>query len=311
MILITGATGFIGKALAAELHKRELRFAPVSRQTKNETAGNSIGDAVLIPTLDGATNWSSALRDVHTVIHLAGRAHILKDTTKNPFEEFVKTNVFGSVNLAKQAATAGVRRFIFISSIGVNGNTTSTSFTELSEPCPVGPYAISKLDAEIELSKFIATTAMELVTIRPPLVYGANAPGNFARLMSLSAKGLPLPLGAINNKRSLLYVKNLVDFLILCTNHPKAANQTFLLSDGEDVSTTQLLKMLAKAQGAPSRLLPVSSNLLTRAMRLLGKDDIAQRLLGNLQIDSSKARKLLGWTPPFSFEAGIHDMFQT
>jgi nucleoside-diphosphate-sugar epimerase len=234
----------------------------------------------------------------------------MNDTADDPVAEFRAANCDYAVKIAKQAFAAGIKRFVYISSVKVNGEQTELEpFAELSIPSPCDPYGISKHEAEIALQTLALETGLEVVIVRPPLIYGAGVKANFARLAQLAATGLPLPLGAIHNRRSLLYVKNLVDFLILCTHHPKAANQTFLLSDGEDVSTTQLLQQLAKAQGAPSRLLPVPSSWLQGAMRLVGKADMAQRLLGNLQVDSRKARELLGWTPPFGFEAGVADMF--
>jgi nucleoside-diphosphate-sugar epimerase len=287
MILLTGVTGFVGVHLSKTLGYREIDFEKHAR-TQN---------ASINPLLT-------------SVIHLAGRAHIMNDTASDPLAAFRAANCDYALKVAKQAVAAGIKRFVFVSSIGVNGGESfNFPYTESHIPAPHTPYAQSKYEAEMALTELAAQTGLELVIVRPPLIYGAHAPGNFGRLLQLTAKGLPLPLGSIHNRRSLLYVKNLVDFLILCTHHPKAVNQTFLLSDGEDVSTTQLLQQLARAQGAPSRLLPVPSSWLQGAMRLVGKADMAQRLLGNLQVDSRKARELLGWAPPFGFEAGVADMF--
>jgi nucleoside-diphosphate-sugar epimerase len=285
--LITGSTGFVGRHLSVALDKHAIVFQKHAR-AKNST----------IP--DGLTS----------VIHLAGRAHIMNDTASDPLAAFRAANCDYALKVAKQAVTAGVKRFVYISSVKVNGEHTELApFTELSTPAPCDPYGVSKYEAELALQALAHETGLEVVIVRPPLIYGAGVKANFARFAKLAATGIPLPLGAIHNRRSLLYVKNLVDFLILCTHHPKAAHQTFLLSDGEDVSTTQLLQQLARAQGAPSRLLPVPSSWLQGAMRLVGKADMAQRLLGNLQVDSTKARELLGWTPPFGLEAGVADMF--
>ena len=290
MYIITGSTGFVGSALRSYITNNNKKFVTI----------NPNNDA-----------FNMQLHSCPAFIHLAGRAHIMNDTASDPLAAFRAANCDYAIKVAKQAVAAGARRFVYVSSVKVNGEHTALApFSELSAPAPCDPYGVSKYEAELALQALSAETGLEVVIVRPPLIYGAGVKANFARLAQLAAKGLPLPLGAIHNRRSLLYVKNLVDFLILCTHHPKAANQTFLLSDGEDVSTTQLLQQLARAQGAPSRLLPVASSWLRGAMRLVGKTDMAQRLLGNLQVDSSKARELLGWTPPFGFEAGIRDMFK-
>jgi nucleoside-diphosphate-sugar epimerase len=289
MILITGASGFVGAELIKALNNQKISFL---EKTRTE---------------------SSLPRHLYTsIIHLAGRAHIMNDTAIDPLAAFRAANCDYAVQVAKQAVAAGVKRFVYVSSIKVNGGQTEQlPFTEFSIPAPNDPYAISKYEAEMALMALAEDTGLEVVIVRPPLIYGAGVKANFARLMQLAAKGSPKPLGAIHNQRSLLYVGNLIDFLILCTHHPKAANQTFLLSDGEDVSTTRLIRTLAKAQGAPSRLLPVPASWLNAALRLLGKGDMAQRLLGNLQIDSSKARDSLGWKPPFTFEQGIQESVKT
>ena len=281
-MLITGASGFIGRHLLAELAARGMPHKIYSRHS-NLTAVSA-----------------------STVIHLAGRAHVLRDASANPLAEFRDANVVFALEIAKRAVVAGVQRFIYVSSIGVNGSESkNTPFIETDMPAPHTPYAQSKYEGELALLALGKESGMEIVIIRPPLVYGAGAPGNFGLLMRWMARGVPLPLGAIRNRRSLLYVGNLVDFLIVCTHHPKAANQTFLLSDGVDVSTTQLLQTLAAAQGVSSRLIPVPASWLQAALNFLGKRDLAQRLLSNLQVDSSKARELLGWQPPFTFEEGI------
>jgi nucleoside-diphosphate-sugar epimerase len=287
MILVTGATGFVGLHLSKTLNYREIDF---ERHSRTESA------SINFP--------------LQSIIHLAGRAHIMNDAASDPLAAFRAANCDHALQVAKQAVAAGARRFVYVSSVKVNGEQTELApFTELSVSAPCDPYGVSKYEAELALQALARETGLEVVIVRPPLIYGAGVKANFARLAQLAATGIPLPMGGIHNRRSLLYVKNLVDFLILCTHHPKAANQTFLLSDGEDVSTTQLLQQLAKAQGAPSRLLPVPAKLLGGAMRLSGKADMAQRLLGNLQVDSTKARDLLGWTPPFGFEAGVANMF--
>jgi len=259
--------------------------------------------------LESASNWMDALEGVNTVIHTAARAHVMKDEVPDPLAEYRKVNVAGTLNLARQAAQAGVKRFIFISSIGVNGNINICPFTEHDEPSPAEPYAQSKWEAEQGLWDIQRETGMELVIIRPPLVYGANAPGNFGSLVCWIEKGVPLPLGAIHNKRSLVALDNLVDLIVTCIDHPAAANQVFLAGDGQDVSTTELLRGVGRTMGKPARLIPVPAGMLMFGAGFLGKKAVAQRLLGSLQVDISKARSLLGWEPPLSVEEGLRRCF--
>lgn len=252
-----------------------------------------VGD--LIPESD----WKDALNGVDSVIHLAARVHVMRDEASDPLAEFLRVNVEGTLNLARQAAFAGVRRFIFVSSVKVNGESTvlGKPFFADDSPEPQDPYGISKLEAEKGLRKLASSTGMEVVIIRPPLVYGPGVKANFASMMSWLQRGIPLPLGAIHNKRSFVALDNLVDFIVTCLAHPAAANQTFLVSDGEDLSTTALLQRMGRALGKPARLMPVPAGLMVVAANLLGKGDVPQRLFGSLQVDSSKARHLLGWKP--------------
>lgn len=297
--LVTGANGFVGNALCARLKAegRKPRCA-VRTQTQNE---NSIAVGDIGPN----TEWTKALHGIDTVIHTAARAHIMRDEVPDPLAKYRKVNVDGTLNLARQAVQAGVQRFIFISSIGVNGNQSTTPFTEQDTPVPHDLYAISKFEAEQGLQQLAQETGMEVVIIRPPLVYGPNAPGNFGSLVRWVEKGIPLPLGAIHNKRSLVALDNLVDLIVTCIDHPAAANQVFLAGDGEDVSTTELLRGVAKAMGKPARLIPVPASILTLGATLLGKKAVAQRLLGSLQVDISKAREVLGWEPLINLETGL------
>jgi nucleoside-diphosphate-sugar epimerase len=231
---------------------------------------------------------------------------VLRGESSHSLAQFRDANVAFALEVAKRAVVAGTQRFIYVSSVGVNGSESKNApFTESDIPAPLTPYAQSKYEGELALLTLGKVSGMEIVIVRPPLVYGAGAPGNFGLLMRWMARGVPLPLGVVRNRRSLLYVGNLVDFLIVCAHHPKAANQTFLLSDGADVSTTYLLQTLAAAQGVSARLIPIPASWLQTSLRLIGKADLAQRLLGNLQMNSSKARELLGWQPPFTFEEGI------
>lgn len=235
----------------------------------------------------------------------------MDDPSADPLTEFRRVNVEGTLNLARQAAAAGVQRFIFISSIKVNGEETAPgdAFTASDVPAPQDPYGLSKFEAEEGLRSLAQQTGMEVVIIRPPLVYGPSVKGNFASMIKLVQKGLPLPLGAIHNKRSLVGIDNLVDLIIRCIDHPAAANQTFLASDGVDLSTTELLRSVVKAMGKPSRLVPVPASLLQTGAGLLGKKAMAQRLLGSLQVDISKTREVLGWEPPYTVEEGLRRCF--
>lgn len=308
-MLLTGATGFVGSAITLFLCQQGYSLTTAVRRIDHTIP--SIIQQKLVGDLLPNTDWANTLNDVDTLIHLAARAHILKDQATDPLAAFRETNTYATLNLAQQAANAGVRRFIFISSIGVNGNQTyAQPFTADDLPTPAEPYAISKHEAEIGLHQIAAETGMEVVIIRPPLVYGANAPGNFGQLIKTVAHGIPLPLGNIHNQRSLIALPNLIDLITTCINHPAAANQTFLVSDGEDLSTTELLQRLSRALGKPARLLPIPQSWLETVLTLLGKRAIAQRLCGNLQVDISKTRDLLGWTPPVSVNAALRQTAQ-
>ena len=304
--LITGATGFIGRALVARLmdSRRVAIRAAVRRRSNVLSDGVQqvvVGD--LAPDLD----WGSALAGVDTVVHLAARAHVLREDAVEPLAEFRRVNVGCTLNLARQAAATGsTRRFVFLSSIGVNGTATqSAPFSESDELHPQEDYAVSKAEAEEALRLLADQTGMEVVIIRPPLVYGPNAPGNFGRLYRLVRRGLPLPFGAVHNSRSLVSLGNLVDFIVTCMEHPAAANESFLVSDGDDLSTPDLMRRLAHAMGRPSRMLPLPPGVLMAAAVLLGKRDMARRLLGSLQVDISKARRVLGWVPPLTVDEGL------
>lgn len=300
-ILITGASGFVGGALAHRLFEQGRKIRALGRTRPNVAAEFFEG------LIDDREVSRKALEGVDCVVHLAGRAHQLRDSSVDPLESFRAANCRLSEKLAVQAVELGVRRFVFISSIGVNGAVTTDghAFTELSKPEPHSPYARSKYEAEVALQALCRESSMELVVIRPPLVYGPGAPGNFASLMRWVGRGVPLPLGAIHNKRSLVGVDNLVDLIIRCIDHPAAANQVFLAGDGEDLSTTELLREVAKAMACSGFLLPVPAALLQLAANVLGKKTLAQSLLDSLQVDISKARELLGWEPPVSVKEGL------
>lgn len=308
VVLVTGANGFVGHTLCKELSMRH--FSVLS--TVRSKMANVPYSTVLIDAIGPESNWFTALKEVRVVIHLAARVHVMHDTAIDPLEDFRKINVKGTLNLARQAAIAGVQRFVFISSVKVNGEQTKPghAFTEADNPAPQDSYGISKMEAEQGLRKIAQETGMEVVIIRPPLVYGPGVKANFAALIQTVQKGWPLPLGAIHNQRSLIGLDNLVDFILTCTTHPLAANETFLISDDHDISTTELVQGLAKAAGKKSWLIPVPSWLLLLSGRLLGQRAAIHRLCGNLQVDISKAKQLLGWAPPISIEEGLRRSVQ-
>ena len=303
-LLITGATGFVGKAVCEQAVHHGLS---VKGALRIRVEVPSCIEPFVVGEINGLTGWGNALRDVNVVVHLAARVHVMNDTEADPLTAFRAVNVDGPLNLARQAAAAGVKRFVFISSVKVNGESTQTgqAFTEADAPNPQDAYGHSKAEAEQGLRQLSADTDMEVVIIRPPLVDGPGVKANFAALMRAVQRGWPLPLGAVHNQRSLVALDNLVDFIVTCITHPQAANQTILVSDGQDLSTTELVRGMAQAAGVHARLLPVPVWSLQAGASLLGKGDAVQRLCGNLQVDMSKARSLLGWVPPVSVEEGL------
>lgn len=307
-LLLTGGSGFVGRALLSRLGAvDEISVRVASRA---HTALDTI-DSVVVGDLSMSTDWSSALEGINIVVHAAARAHIMQDNVADPLSEFRKVNVAGTLKLAEQAAAAGVTRFVFISSVKVNGESTAIGrfFVHDDPPNPEDAYGISKAEAEAGLKKIAQQTGMEVVIIRPPLVYGPGVKANFAAMLNLAQKNLPLPLGAIHNKRSLVALDNLVDLIVTCIDHPKAANQTFLVSDDQDVSTTQLLQMMTRAAGKKPRLLPVPVSWLKLAAKISGKQAEIDRLCGNLQVDISHTKETLAWKPPVSVEEGIARCF--
>ena len=305
-VFVTGSNGFIGRSVVKTVGLRS-DFSVI--QGARLQPANSCSRFFEYGELDGLTVYDGALFRSGVVIHLASVAHTRVKLYSGGHPTLSSVNVEGTLNLARQAAAAGVQRFIFISTIGVNGNINTKPFTEDDTPNPADQYAQSKWEAEQGLWEIQHETGLELVIIRPPLVYGPNAPGNFGSLTRWIEKGVPLPLGAINNQRSLVALDNLVDLILTCIDHPAAVNQVFLAGDGQDLSTSELLSGVAKAAGKPSRLIPIPSSLLMFAATLLGKKAMAQRLLGSLQVDISKARDLLGWEPPISVEEGLRRCF--
>ncbi|MBV5328983.1 MAG: SDR family oxidoreductase, partial [Chlorobium sp.] len=291
-MLVTGATGFIGRSLCNEIHHQKIQVIATARFAAQLSEGLKVRP---MGTIDGETAWTDALHDVDLVIHLAARVHVMHDTDIDPLTKFRVVNVDGTLNLARQAAETGVQRFIFLSSIKVNGEQTlpGKHFIEQHKAAPQDLYAISKWEAEQGLMEIAQKTRMEVVIIRPPLVYGPGVKANFLTMMRWLNKRIPLPLGAIHNHRSLVALDNLIDLIITCFDHPAAANQVFLAGDGEDLSTTELLRRLGLAMGNPACLLPIPVTFLQAGAALLGQQNLAQRLCGSLQVDISKARNLL------------------
>lgn len=299
-LLITGASGFVGRAVVNSLTLRGLEFTQAVRRP--------IPGGVMVGDIGPSTSWSQALKACTAVIHLAARVHVMNDKSSDPLAEFRRVNVEGTDALARQAAAAGVRRFIFVSSVKVNGEITlpGQAFAADDSPNPRDPYAISKLEAELRLREIAALTGMEVAIIRPPLVYGPGVKANFNSMMHWLSLGVPLPLASVNmNRRSLVSVDNLVDLILLCLRHPAAADQTFLVSDGEDLSTAQLLNRAAKAMDRSARLFPMPPAFLKLFLTLLNRPRIYQRLCDSLQLDITKTRTLLGWTPPISVDDGL------
>lgn len=299
-VLITGASGFVGHSTSNVL---ELRGEQVVRAVRKEQP-----NSLVVGDIGPNTCWHEALSKCGAVIHLAARVHVMNEMSSDLLAEFRRVNVAGTANLARQAAEAGVRRLVFLSSIKVNGESTEEGlpFIADDDPVPKDPYGASKHEAEQVLYQIAADTGMEVVIIRPPLVYGPRVKANFESMMRWIARGIPLPLAAVTqNRRSLVALDNLVDLIIACLSHPAAANQTFLVSDGDDISTADLLRRMGAALGRPARLFYVPPSMLKVGAHLMGKPDIYQRLCGSLQLDIAKTRRLLNWTPPVSVDEGL------
>lgn len=303
-VLLTGASGFVGSAVLRRLIMDGVTVTAAVRHGAN--VPEQAAHTVWFDAFD-TTNWHENCVGIDAVVHCAARVHVMNDVETDPLAAFRKVNVQGTLNLAEQAAQAGVRRFIFISSIKVNGEGTlpGKPYTADDTPEPSDPYGISKMEAEQGLLALAERTGMEVVIIRPVLVYGPGVKANFLNMMRWLDNGVPLPFGAINNRRSLVALDNLVDLIVTSINHPAAANQIFLVSDGEDLSTTQLLRRTAAALGRPARLLPIPAWMLSTAARLLGKKALSQRLCGSLQVDIQKAVTLLQWSPPVSVDNAL------
>jgi UDP-glucose 4-epimerase len=304
-VLVTGANGFVGHAVCTELARRGFSVRGAVREFAG--AVGLPGEVVQISDVRADADRSPAFAGVDVVIHLAARVHRMRDNVSEPLVEFRAVNSFGTTRIARAAAAQGVKRFVYISSINVNGISTQPGqrYTADDAPAPVEPYGVSKYEAERSLRQFAAETGLEVVIIRPVLIYGPGVKANFLAMMRWLHRGVPLPLGAINNQRSLVALDNLVDLIVTCVQHPNASNQTLLVSDGEDLSTTALFRRTAAALGRSARLIPVPARVLHAAARLLDKADFAERLCGSLQVDIGKTRELLGWDPPVSVDEAL------
>jgi nucleoside-diphosphate-sugar epimerase len=298
-VLVTGASGFVGRQLCVGLGAGGWRVRAALRRPPAGLSG--AGDAVLVGDIGPDTDWREALAGADAVIHLAARVHVMRETAADPAALFDRVNVAGTETLVRQAAAAGVRRFVFVSSIKVNGEATSgRPFTENDPPRPLDPYGASKWKAEQAIRSTAAASGMEFVILRPPLIYGPGVKANFLRLLQAVDRGLPLPFGRADNRRSLISVGNLVAFLAAATASDAVANETFLVSDGHDLSTADLVRAMAKSLGRPARLVPVPPGLLEAAGRLTGRAEAVQRLFGSLQVDIAHARRRFGFDPPVS-----------
>lgn len=308
-VLVTGATGFVGTALLSALVGRGLSVIAVSRRANLAAAPSSVMWAtadIVSPTVD----WARMLDGVDAVVHLASRVHVMNEDASDPLGAYRRANVDATLRLGEAAVSAGVARIVFVSSIKVNGEATGHPrgpelFTPEDVPHPLEPYGVSKLEAEEGLFALARTSGLETTVIRPPLVYGPGVKANFLALMRWLRRGIPLPLGAVHNRRTLVALDNLVDLIVTCLDHPAAANEVFLAGDGEDLSTSDLLRRLAAAMGVPARLIPVPVWALEAGAAALGRRPVVQRLCEDLRVDISKARELLGWAPRLGVDEGL------
>lgn len=305
-LLVTGSSGFVGRHLIQQLQgSTDLQVRALVRRLPDVSASDV--EYVVLPDFSAVSPEHPAVQGVDVVVHLASRVHVMNDTEVDPLAAFRQVNVGHTLALARSAASAGAKRFVFVSSVKVNGEQTAPGrpFRETDPSAPVDPYGISKMEAEEALKALALETGLEVVIVRPVLVYGPGVKANFESMMKWLVKRVPLPFGAIRNQRSLVALDNLVSLILTCTTHPAASNQTFLASDGEDVSTTELLRKLATALDAPARLIPFPQWVLACGATLLGKKALSQRLCGSLQVDITKAREVLGWHPPLTLEQGL------
>lgn len=307
-ILVTGPDGFVGSILCCELITRGYSVRGAQWITAPLPDGC---ESVVVGDIGTNTDWSDALKDVDAIVHLAARVHMMHDQAVDPLLEFRRVNVEGTKSLAEAAAKAGIRRFILMSSIKVNGESSDVPFTESDQPKPLDAYGVSKWEAECIVRDIGQASGFDFTILRAPLIYGPGVKGNFLSLLKLARSSLPLPFGGVHNQRSLLYVGNLIDFILQCMEHPNAANELFLISDGTDLSTSDLLREIRKAMQKSSRLFSVSPSILYMLGRIVNKAAIMERLCGSLRVDSSKARKRLAWEPPFTISEGLRETLRS
>jgi nucleoside-diphosphate-sugar epimerase len=305
-VAVTGSNGFVGSAAVTHFARSGYQVIAQSREGTT-TLDLPKNVRPFKANFDDCIRWPDDLIGCTTILHAAARVHQVRDSAIDPLVEYRKVNLQHTLALARAAASHGVKRFVFLSSIKVNGEWSAPNkpFTASDSPAPVDAYGISKYEAELGLRDIASQTGMEVVIVRPPLVYGPGVRANFLTMMRWLHRGIPLPLGAIHNQRSFVGLGNLVSLLDTCLSHPAAANQTFLASDAHDLSTTELLKALALALQVKSRLMPIPQRWLEQTLEVLGRGDMAQRLCGNLAVDTEKTSQLLGWTPPVSLEQGL------
>ncbi|HHT9158222.1 MAG TPA: NAD-dependent epimerase/dehydratase family protein [Candidatus Brocadiaceae bacterium] len=307
-VLVTGANGFVGSSLCKTLSGRGYFVRAAVRSMEKSFSPADAMECIQVGEIGPNTDWAVALRGIDVVAHLASRVHIMRDASTNPSDDYRRVNIEGTRTLAEAAVKAGVSRCIFLSTIKVSGEqTTDRAFVETDISPKMDPYSISKNEAELALNSIADKLGLEVVIIRPPLVYGPGVKANFLRLIDMVNKNIPLPLSLVRNKRSMIYVGNLTDAIIKCIEHKSAANKTFLISDGQDISTSELIKMIAKAMGKKPSLLPLPPSLIKALGKLAGKSLEVDRLVGSLRVDSTKIRKMLGWKPPFTIEEGISE----
>ncbi|MEZ9645209.1 UDP-glucose 4-epimerase family protein [Vibrio sp. 10N.261.52.C2] len=302
-VLVTGSTGFVGARVVQLAEERGWAVVPVVRRT-SRTQHNCF----FVSSIGPKTDWSDAFKGVDCIVHCAARVHQMNEGEQDALAAYRDINTLGTLNLAKQAAEAGVKRFVFVSSIKVNGELTEpgSPFLPNLDNIPKDPYGLSKYEAEVALTKLSKETGLEVVIVRPPLVYGPGVKANFLSIMRMVEKGMPLPFGAIHNKRSLVYIDNLSSLILTCCEHPSAPGHTFLASDSQDVSTSQLIRAIALSMDKSSRLLPIPMSWIRVGASVLRKQHLAQRVCANLQVETCHTKEILGWTPPVTFEEGIN-----
>ncbi|MGB5745475.1 MAG: SDR family oxidoreductase [Desulfobacterales bacterium] len=306
-VLVTGANGFIGRTLCRRMLAEGWHVRGAIRSLSQKAALPPGIDTVEIGSIGPSTEWDIALEGIDTVVHLAARAHVMGENSVDPNFDYRKINVDGTKHLAQIAQSKRVRRFVFVSSIKVNGEGSADPYTEADQPAPLDPYSISKFEAENELQSMADKTDLEVVILRPPLVYGPEVKANFLRLIKLINRGIPLPLAGVKNHRSMIFIENLVDALFICATHPRAVGNIFLVSDGIDISTPELIQKISSALGKPSRVFALPPGFLRLLGRATGKSGVVSRLCDSLIVDSTKIRTELDWKPPFSMQEGLRE----